>query len=306
MPVAPPIAARVAASPLALRLGAPAQGDITLLRKATGGNVVGRVIAFASGNDPVVQKQLDGTTTDDLHVELGMAMSSGLFDWIAASWGPNPPSHDGAILACDLQYTIRSERGFVGALISATAFPALDAAAKTPGYLSVRLTPRSVLPATKPNLKMNLGVGPKQKLWLTSNFRLDIDGIDAAKVSRIAPFVVRRPIEIVSSGGTTTLQAGMVDFPALRVTLSMSSADSWFDWYEDFVLNGNNGPAEERSGSISLLAPSLDELARVDLAGVGIFRLTTDRDDDAPPDQVPRLTAHLYSEQMTLVPGGAP
>jgi hypothetical protein len=153
---------------------------------------------------------------------------------------------------------------------------------------------------------MNLGVGPKQKLWLTSNFRLDIDGIDAAKVSRIAPFVVRRPIEIVSSGGTTTLQAGMVDFPALRVTLSMSSADSWFDWYEDFVLNGNNGPAEERSGSISLLAPSLDELARVDLAGVGIFRLTTDRDDDAPPDQVPRLTAHLYSEQMTLVPGGAP
>ena len=307
MPVAPPIAARVAASPLALRLGPPAQGDITLLRNATGGNVVGRVIAFASGNDPVVQKQLDGTITDDLHVELGMAMSSGLFDWIAASWGPNPPSHDGAILACDLQYTIRSERAFVGALISETTFPALDAAAKTAGYLTLRLTPRSVLPGTKPNVKLNLGFGPKQKLWLTSNFRLAIGGIDTSKVSRIAPFVVRRPIEIVSSGGTTTLRAGMVDFPALRITLSMAGADSWFDWYEDFVLNGNNGPAAERSGSISLLGPNLvDELARVDLAGVGIYRLTTDRDDDAPPDQLARLTAHLYCEQMTLVPGGTP
>jgi hypothetical protein len=307
MPVALPIAARVAASPLALRLGAAAQGDITLLRKASGGNVVGRVVSFASGNDPLIQKQLDGTTTDDLQVELGMAMSSGLFDWIAASWGANPPSHDGAILACDLQYTVRSERGFVAALISETAIPALDAAAKTPGYLGLRLTPRSVLPGTNPNVKLHMGPGVKQKLWLTSNFRLDVDGLDASKESRIAPFAVRRPIEIASSGGTTTLQAGMIDFPSLRVTLSMAGADSWFDWYEDFVLDGNNGPAAERSGSISLLAPNLaQELARVDLDGVGIFRLTTDKDEDAPPDQIPRLTAHLYCEQMTLVPGGAP
>jgi hypothetical protein len=307
MPVAPPIAARVAASPLALRLGPPAQNDITLLRKASGGNVVGRVVAFASGNDPVVQKQLDGTTTDDLHIELGMAMSSDLFDWVAASWGANPPSRDGALLACDFQYTIRSERGFVAALISETAFPSLDAAAKTPGYLGLRLTPRSVLPGINPNVKLNMGPGVKQKLWLTSNFRLDVDGLDASKVSRIAPFVVRREVEVVSSGGTTTLQAGRVDFPSLRITLSMSGADSWFDWFDDFVLNGNNGPAAERSGSISLLAPNLaDELARVDLHGLGIFRLTTDKDDDAPQDQIPRLTAHLYCEQMTLVPGGAP
>ena len=307
MPVAPPIAARVAASPLALRLGPPAQNDITLLRKASGGNVVGRVVAFASGNDPVVQKQLDGTTTDDLQVELGMAMSGGLFDWIAASWGPNPPSHDGAVLACDFTYTVRSERGFVAALISETAFPSLDAAAKTPGYLRLRLTPRSVLPGTNPNVKLNMGPGVKQKLWLTSNFRFDVDGLGTSKVSRIAPFVVRRDVEVVSSGGTTTLQAGRVDFPSLRVSLSMSSADSWFDWYEDFVLNGNNGPAAERSGSIALLGPNLaDELARIDLNGLGIFRLTTDRDEDAPQDQIPRLTAHLYCEQMTLVPGGAP
>jgi hypothetical protein len=114
MPVASPFAARRAPSPLALRLGPPAQGDISLLRKASGGNVVGRVVEFASGNDPIVEKQLDGTTTDDIRVELGMAMSSGLFDWIADSWGPNPPSFDGAVLGCDLTYTVRSERGFVG------------------------------------------------------------------------------------------------------------------------------------------------------------------------------------------------
>ena len=308
MPVAPPIAARAAASPLALRLGAPAVGDITFLRKASGGNVNGRVIAFASGGDPFAEKQLDGTENDDLQVEFGMAMSSSLFDWIAGSWGPNPPSRDGALLGCDSQYTIRSERGFDGALIAETSFPVLDAASKATGYLGVRLTPRSVLPVMNPaGTKLNMGPGVKQKLWLTSNFRLDIDGINTSKVSRIAPFAVRRTIETVMSGGTTTLQAGMIQFPSLRITISTVGADSWVDWYEDFVLNGNNGPAAERDGSISFLAPNLsDELARVDLKGLGIYRLTMDKDEDAPPDQIARLTAHVYCEQMLLVPGGAP
>jgi len=307
MPVASPFAARSAPSPLALRLGSPAQGDISLLRKASGGNVVGRVVEFASGNDPIVEKQLDGTTTDDIRVELGMAMSSGLFDWIADSWGPNPPSLDGAVLGCDLTYTVHSERGFVAALISETGFPALDAASKTTGYLGLRLTPRAVLPTVDPGTKLSFGIGVKPKLWLSSAFKLEIDGINASKVSRIAPFVVRRPIEVISSGGTTTLQAGMVDFPPLRITLSMAGAMDWFDWYEDFVLNGNNGPAAERTGTIRLLAPNLqNEIARVDLAGLGIYRLTTDKDEDAPPDQIARVTAHLYCEQMTLVPGGGP
>jgi hypothetical protein len=307
MAIASPFAARVAASPLALRLGAPAQNDVTFLRKASGGNVVGRVTATTSANEHFARKQLDGTENDDFRLEFGMAMSSGLLDWIAASWGPAPPTRDGAVLACDLQYTIRRERGFVAALVSETSFPALDAAVKASGYLTVRLTPRSVLPTHDPSTKLNIGPGVKQKLWLTSNFRLDIDGIDTSKVSRIAPFVVRRPVEVKSTGGTTTLEAGTIDFPSLRVTLSMAGADSWFAWYEDFVLNGNNGPAGERKGSISLLAPNLSEkLARVDLEGLGIYRLTTDKDEDAPPDQIQRLTAHLYCERMTLVPGGAP
>jgi hypothetical protein len=309
MPVASPIAARVAASPLALRLGNPVQGDLTFLRKVSGGNVLGKVTSQTSGNEHFARKQLDGTTNDDFRLEFGTAMSSGLFDWIAASWGPQPPTRDGAVLACDLQYTIRSERGFIGALIAETGFPAFDASSKTAGYLTVRLTPLSLLPVTDPSTKLNVNLGPgaKPKLWSTSNFRVAIDGLVATKVSRIAPFAVRRPIEMVSAGGTPQIEAGPIDFPSLRITLSMASAASWVDWYEDFVLNGNNGPAGERKGSLTLLAPNLmDELARVDFDGLGIYRLTTDSDEDAPPDQIARMTAHLYCEQMTLIAGVVP
>ena len=35
-------------------------------------------------------------------------------------------------------------------------------------------------------------------------------------------------------------------FPNLTITLAKISAQSWFDWYKDFVINGNNGPSNEK------------------------------------------------------------
>jgi hypothetical protein len=308
MSVAPTIAARAAPTPLALRIGTAAAGDLTFLRQVRGGHVLGTVVAHTSGSDHFASKHLGGTRIEDFQLQLGIAMSSGLFDWIAASWGANPPAHDGAVLGCDLNYVVRSERAFTAALISETAFPACDAASKATGLLTIRLTPRELLPITDPNTKLTIPIAAgKQKLWQTSNFRLQIDGLDCSKVTRVAAFTVRRTIERVSAGGGVVLQAGPIDFPSLRITFAASTAPSWVAWHQDFVVAGNNGPGAERTGSLSLLAPNLAvELARVDFAGLGIFRLTSDPDEDAAPSQVARMTADLYCEQMALLPGGAP
>jgi hypothetical protein len=89
--------------------------------------------------------------------------------------------------------------------------------------------------------------------------------------------------------------------------LSTSAAASWKAWFDDFVVSGNNSDAAERKGSLTLLAPNLaEELVRIDFAGLGIFRLTGDPDPDVPPGAIATMTAELYCEQMTLVPGGAP
>jgi hypothetical protein len=308
MAVAPTIAARAAPAPLALRLGTAAAGDLTFLRQVRGGHVVGMVVTHTSGSDHFASKHLGGTSIEDFQLQLGIAMSSGLFDWIAASWGASPPARDGAVLGCDPSYVVRSERAFTAALISATALPACDAASKTTGFLTIRLTPRELLPATDPKAKLTIPItGGKQKLWQTSNFRLQIDGLDCTKVTRVAAFTVRRPIERVSSGGGVDLQAKPIDFPSLRITFAASTAPTWVAWHHDFVVAGNNGPAAERNGSLSFLAPNLaTELARVDFAGLGIFRLTSDPDEDAAPSQAARMTADLYCEQMALLPGGAP
>ena len=293
-------------APLALRLGAPPDGDLTFVHAVHGGTVVADVVSQTSAKEAFARKSLGAARNEDFRVECAQATSSGLLDWVVASWGSKPPRRDGAVLACDLDYLVHSERGFTGALIAATAFPAFDAAAKTAGRLSVTFAPLTILTATDPATKLavNLATGAKQTQWLTSNFRLEIDGLDCTKVSRIDPFVVSRPIERVESHGSVGLVAGPIDFPSLRITLSAVSAGSWLAWHQDFVVAGNNGPAGEKHGVLTLLASNLQtELAHIELSGLGIFRLTTDPPEDASPSQVARWYAELYCEQMTLVPG---
>jgi hypothetical protein len=140
-----------------------------------------------------------------------------------------------------------------------------------------------------------------------SNFRLEIAGLDCTRVNRIDPFAVRRPVEMARAGrGRSMLSAGRIDFPNLRVSLAAISAPTWQAWHKSFVVDGNNSDGEQRAGSITLLAPNgFTEIARVELAGLGIVRLSNDPQPGST-GPVAAVTADLYCERMTLKPGGAP
>jgi hypothetical protein len=85
-----------------------------------------------------------------------------------------------------------------------------------------------------------------------------------------------------------------------------SSAKSWFDWFESFVVKGNNEDKKEKNGSISFLAANLaDELLRLDLFNLGIFRIGPDK-AEANSDRVTTVTAQLYCERMELHFGAEP
>jgi hypothetical protein len=198
-------------------------------------------------------------------------MSDALFDWIAAAWAATDQAKDGALLAVDHQLAIKSERQFTAARIAATTFPALDAASKAAPPVTVRLKPASITVVPGAG-KLPLGKA-KQRLWQAANFRLTVGGLDCTKVSRIESFT-------------------------LPGALAAASAATWAAWFEDFVIDGNNGDAAEKSGQIAFLLPNLKTvLARIELHGLGIFRL-----DTAPggPNQMQRMTAGLYCERMSL------
>ena len=282
----------------ALQLGSGANADISLLESSEGGNVFGEVVTEPNGPEPFPKKHLGPPQRDDLVVHVGLSMSNALFDWIAGAWTSQPQTKDGAVLATDFKLDVKTALSFGGALITEMTVPTLDAASKDTGLLTVKFSPSTVAAAPASG-KLSLAFS-KQKLWRTSNFRLQIAGIDCTRVSKIESFTVKRE---VATDQTSSLIPGDIDFPNLTITLSQVGSQAWHAWHEDFVLNGNNGEGFERNGSISFLSPDLKtELSRIDLRNLGIMRLAA-----APTEsgQVTRLIAELYCEEMVLThPGG--
>ncbi len=287
----------------ALRLGSGGAADVTLLGQGfEGGNIHADVISEQS--TPFTKKHLGPPKYEAFSVPLGLSMSDELFDWIAGSWGAQPEKKAGAVLSLDYKLDIKTEARFSGALVTETTIPPLDSASKEAGYLTVKFQPESI-DAQAGAGKLSL-VASKQKLWRTSNFRLEIDGLDCTKVAAIDGFTVGQAVTtITSGGGGVTLVPGKVEFPDLHITLAEVSAQTWFDWHESFVVNGNNGESFERNGSLRFLAADLKtELSRIDFHHLGIVRLAPIRGQGA---QIGRVTAELYCEEMVLGrAGGGP
>jgi hypothetical protein len=91
-----------------------------------------------------------------------------------------------------------------------------------------------------------------------------------------------------------------VDFPDLRITLSEVSAQTWLDWHQSFVVDGENSDQAEKTGKIVLLSANLkDVLGEIRLFGLGIYRLAPKKQETGA-EAVRRLVADLYCERMEL------
>lgn len=284
---------------VALRLDTAGSPDITLLASSEGGLVFADVVSVVQTGLPFPKKHLGPPRYEPFAVPVGLAMSNDLFGWVAGSWGLAPQARHGAVVECNHALAITREAAFFGALITETQIPALDASSKETGHVSVRFQPEFI-DVTPGVGKLSLALA-KQKLWRTSNFRLQIDGLDCTKVSRIEPISVTRSITTVSSGsgGGVSLLPGEVEFSNLEITLSQASAQTWLDWHKSFVVDGNNGEAFERGGTISFLSNDLkSELSRIELHGLGIVRVGPAAFQGA--GQIARIAAELYCEQMVL------
>ena len=144
---------------------------------------------------------------------------------------------------------------------------------------------------------------------LSSNFRLNIAGLDCTKVAKINSFTVKQSLagETLDNGHyqgnqPQTAPANLLEFPNLRIELATVSAETWRAWFRSFVIDGNSSPMNEKTGTLSFLAPNLSTvLATINFQNLGIFRL-----EDAPPDasaEITRVVAELYCERMELAIG---
>ena len=287
--------------------------SIGIVKTAQGGQIYGEPVAEPSDGAIYQKKHIGNVKYADITVQAGLSMPPAFYQWIADSWSFGIQRKDGAVLGTDFSGTVVRELDFRNALIQETTIPALDASSKDPAYLTLKLTPQSTMPG-KPSGSVS-AIGGKQKAWLASNFRFELGKLDTSKVSKIDSFTIKQTMAPTTDVGDVfipdqalvvsvppyLLDPGVVDFPNLRITLAESSAQTWIDWYEDFIRKGHNSDDFEKAGTIKFLAPDQSELAHIDLFGVGIFDLTDERPLTTGSDTIRRLVAELYVERMAYV-----
>ncbi len=256
--------------------------NVGIVKSAAGGGATADVISEASSSF-FSKKHIGAPKYEDMTMQVGLSMNKAFYDWITACWKGNFQSKNGSILACDSNFNILSQRDFFNALLTEVTIPAMDASSKDAAYMTLKISPEYT--RYKKSSGKVTGIDTRQKLWLPSNFRLNVPSLDCTRVSKIEALTIRRT-------------AGNISFPNLKITLAETTAQTWVDWHDAFVIKGNSGDANEKTGSLVFLAPDLGTpFGSINFYNLGIFRLSLDS-SDVTPDQVQHATAELYCERM--------
>ena len=274
------------------------------LKSVDGGSIYADVVETTG--TPAAKKHIGSPKYEDFSLQVGFSMSKAVYDWIDSTWTGNFMRKNGAVLAADLNRVVKSSRTFQEALLTETTIPACDGSAKDPAYLTLGFAPERIQASKK--IGQTLTAAKQQKAWLSSNFRLKIDNLDCTKVSKIDAFTIKQSVSESGIGETREPQKepGKLEFPNLKLTLAETSASTWNLWFEDFVINGNNGDVDERNGTLEFLSPNGTEVfAHVAFFNLGIYRLgPTPHMSGA--DTIPRVEAELYCERMRFKLGPPP
>jgi hypothetical protein len=276
------------------------------LKSLDGGFMGHSLVDEAIGTENKRIKHSAVADVEPISFEIGMAGSAGVLKWIQDSWNKDFSTRNGQINHANFNMETVFEHQFLDALITETTFPTLDGASKEAAYLKVKFQPTSVATRKTRGPKISPVGGSKQKMWLSSAFRLNIDGIDdASYTNKIDSFTIKQNVKKLHTGMHRVMQLAptKLDFPNITCTIALEKADGILDWYERYVVAGKKDPYAQRNGSLEFLTPDRKKtLFRLDLVNMGLLKAQLPQ-STANSDQIKRVKFELYVTEMKLAPG---
>jgi phage tail-like protein len=285
----------------ALSLDGAAAG---FLPSVSGGNARAELATHQLGPTNAQRKNIATFNYEPITVEVGMGMSKGFYEWIKQSFRHESMRKSGEIHAMDFDGNSQSLREFRDAYIQEVTIPALDAASKEPGYMTVKLAPREMVsrPGTGRPVAGTTQPAAKHKQWLCSNFRVEIGDLPCARVSKINSFIWRQGVikDEVGQFREPTKHPAKVEVPSVKLTIVMADIGPWQDWVQRVTQGGPNAQGAQVDGAITFLAPNLgSELARIDLFGLRPVSLQPAQ-MQANQEQVARFSVELHCADMAF------
>lgn len=276
-------------------------GEPGYVKSVSGGSVKGKVMEEEVGPGHYAYKHLGNVEIEPITVELGMAMSRPVLDWIRDSWELRFSRRNGYIVHADADFNARYIQEFRNALITETKFPALDATNKEPVYISVGVHPESLELKEESSYKLFGRTPSQQKLWTAANFRLVLDR-EYGHINKIESFTVKQKITQLYFGSSRypELEPTGIEFDNLVLTMPLEHAGDFLDWHDEYVVRGAKDTKKEKTGFIEYLSPDTsDVLLRLHLEGVGLHSLSIEK-SSAGEDKTKRCKVELYVESMKI------
>lgn len=241
---------------------------------------------------------------DPISLEFGLAGAGEVLAWIQSSWNNEPSSRNGQISHADFNMNVTYEHEFSNALITETTFPSLDGAAKEAGYLKCKLQPERVAVTKGGGGKKASGrMASKQKMWLPSSFRINIDGIDEAQfINKVESFTIKQNVKKLHVGTERFphIIPTSIAFPNLVCTIAEGYAGKLFDWHRDVAIKGSTEKKGQKTGSIEFLSPDKSQtLFTIKLAEMSLNNLSIVQ-ASANADSIKRVKFELFVGSMKL------
>lgn len=266
------------------------------LIEASGGGVRADVITTIDA-DGIPRKRLSAPRYADLLLTTRGEIHSAVRDWIKRSLDGDDALVDGRVVGIDNNDRECEITTLCQARIDALRFPILDAAAKDPIAFELKVrsqgpTPRTVRVESSGQLHPPpLTTSSRSGHLMLGMTQISLDGVDCSRIYRASELVLTRG----ASEGNAASRFHVGNF---TVRTSESGGRSLLDWFNDFVVLGNNGAGRLKNGSITLRNAAGQPLLTLSLSGVGIVDQTWTQDDCSEPERRPIF--ELFCEQVRV------
>jgi hypothetical protein len=278
---------------------------VGFLRSVEGGFPKANIVVNDRTPDNVTKKHVANIRYEDITIQVLPTASKSLFDWINQTWQGKPARKNGSIASGSYDRKELSRVDFTNALITETTIPAMDSALKEPGFLTVKFSPEHTQMRSGSGALL-AGPATTSKVWLPSNFRLEIGGLDCSRVSKVDSFTIKMTTAQDNIGRVreATKVPGKLEIPNLVFYVPEVFAKSFYDLQNSFLLGGKNGDAQELNGKLYLLDQTrTGVLLQIGLNNLGLVSVSPEK-AEANSDLVRRVRVEMYCERMDLSTSG--
>jgi tail tube protein gp19 len=276
------------------------------LKSVDGGFVKASLVDEPIGPENHRIKHTSTVDIDPISVEFGISGANDVLKWIQSSWAKQYSRRNGQITHADFNLNKQIEHEFFNALITETTFPTLDGGSKEAAYIKVKLQPEKVITklcdGNNQKIQAN-SAGAKQKLWMCSGYRLNIDGLDGMEfANKIDSFTIKQGVKKMYTGEDRfpQIEPTKIEFPSITGTIAMTFAKDLFKWHDEYVMQGKADPSAQKTGSLEFLSTDRSKvLFRINLYEMAIHGLSI-MQSTANADQIKRAKFELYVGKMEL------